>query len=81
MTKKVLQLIGCCNDCPRKVYYSGGRSECTEAGTILPYNEGHLIPSWCPLIDYPSSQIEKARERIQELEALLRSEQSTYARS
>lgn len=72
MAKKVLALVGCCNDCPHKVYYSGGRSECVEAGTVLPFNEGHRIPDWCPLTDYPSSKLERAYERISELEATLR---------
>lgn len=68
MTKKVLQLIGCCNDCPRKSYYSGGRSECSETRTLLPFNEGHSIPGWCPLTNYPSALMEKQREQIIELE-------------
>lgn len=71
MVKKVLQLVECCNDCPRKVYYSGGRSECVAAGTLLPYNEGYNRPDWCPLIDYPSGvvEIEKARADVAEADA------------
>jgi hypothetical protein len=72
MKIKVLQLVSCCNDCPRKSYYSGGRSECTEAHTILPLNEGHTMPAWCPLIDYPSVAMAKQAERIAQLENALR---------
>lgn len=71
MAKKILQLVTCCDDCPRKSYYSGGRSECTEAGTILPYNEGHRIPEWCPLVNYPSDAMERMRERISDLESII----------
>ncbi len=71
MTKKVLKLVGACDDCPNKSYYSGGRSECTATGTILPYNEGHRIPGWCPLTDYPSTMMERQRERIADLEKML----------
>lgn len=71
MAYKILQLVKCCNDCPRKVYYSGGRSECVAAGTILPFNEGHTMPSWCPLIDYPSDAIERIRDENLQLKTLL----------
>jgi hypothetical protein len=67
VAKKVLQLVTCCDDCPRKSYYSGGRSECTEAGTILPFNEGHTIPEWCPLTAYPSDAVERREDTIKEL--------------
>jgi hypothetical protein len=71
MAKKVVQLVGCCNECPNKAYYSGGRSECSAADTLLPFNEGHKIPEWCPLTDYPSDDMETLKRRIAELEAAL----------
>lgn len=67
MAKKVLQLVTSCDDCPNKSYYSGGRSECTAAQTLLPFNEGHRIPEWCPLIDYPSDAMERQQETIRTL--------------
>lgn len=72
MAKKIVQLVGCCNDCPNKSYYSGGRSMCNEADTLLPHNEGHQIPEWCPLADYPSSAMEKQRETIEKLREMLK---------
>lgn len=72
MVKKVLQLVQSCNDCPRKVYYSGGRSQCTEADTLLPHGEGDSIPDWCPLSAYPSDAMERQQERINDLDARLK---------
>lgn len=76
MAKKVLQLVASCDDCPNKSYYSGGRSECTEVQTILPHNEGHKIPEWCPLVDYPSDAMERQRETISELRKQLEAQRS-----
>jgi hypothetical protein len=56
---KFLDLVSCCDECLYKSYYSGGRSECTKTRTILPFNEGHTIPDWCPLPDYPSNAMAK----------------------
>jgi hypothetical protein len=56
---KFLDLVSCCDECLYKSYYSGGRSECTKTRTLLPFNEGHTIPDWCPLPDYPSNAMAK----------------------
>jgi hypothetical protein len=63
---KFLQLVSCCNECLHKSYYSGGRSECTKTRTILPFNEGHTIPEWCPLPDYPSDAMAKQAEEAKD---------------
>lgn len=68
---KVLQLIGACQDCPKRSYYSGGRHECTAANQVLPYNEGHRIPSWCPLADYPAREMASLEETVRELQGQL----------
>lgn len=71
MAKKVLQLIECCNDCPNKSYYSGGAYECAKVGTILPHNEGHRAPGWCPLTEYPSDMVRERDLTIAELQRQL----------
>jgi hypothetical protein len=73
MTKKVLQLVDGCLDCPRRSYYSGGVYECTEAGTRLPHRMERRDerPVWCPLIDYPSGLLAERDETIAELQRQL----------
>ncbi len=75
MTVKVLALIRSCAECPNKSYYSGGRSECTKAGALLPMatRTGPTpppIPDWCPLADYPAAAMQRERDRAREPEQL-----------
>ncbi|PZU87880.1 MAG: hypothetical protein DI527_18085 [Chelatococcus sp.] len=66
---KVLQLVQGCATCPRKSYYSGGRSECTEAGAVLPPIDslnGRPV-DWCPLPEYPAAAMERLREENADL--------------
>jgi hypothetical protein len=66
---KVLALVAGCETCPNKHYHSGGRSECSAAGSILPpLSELRGGPAeWCPLAEYPSRAIETMREEIASL--------------
>lgn len=70
---KVLQLVRGCHECPNKVYYSGGRSECTAAHVVLPpidTLQGYPA-EWCPLPEYPATAMERMRDEIRELKTTL----------
>lgn len=66
---RFLDLIASCKACPHRRYYSAGQHECMQAGTILPLNEEHRIPAWCPLPVYPSGAMEKLAEENKQLRA------------
>ena len=50
---RILALVRSCKECPRRLYYSGGRYECTAVEQILEPGKEHDIPDWCPLAPYP----------------------------
>ena len=70
---KMGALIAGCETCPHKIYYSGGRSECTKVQTILPpFSELRGGPAeWCPLPDYPAQAFETMRAELAQARAAL----------
>jgi hypothetical protein len=48
---RIVQTVATCRECPNRMYFSGGKYECTKTRTKLP--ESNAIPGWCPLPFYP----------------------------
>lgn len=48
---RIVQTVTSCVQCPNRMYFSGGRYECTATRTQLP--DPKAIPEWCPLPFYP----------------------------
>lgn len=58
---KIIGLVAKCEDCPNRRYYSGGVYECVAAEAHIPPAESRRggIPAWCPLADYPASEMSR----------------------
>lgn len=50
---KIVKAVSNCNECPNRLYGSGGLYDCAAAGDA-PLIEGVLLPEWCPLPNHAS---------------------------